>query len=472
MPMSTTLHYLCLITPQPTMKKSLVALLLVASTLSLVSCGTNDDETATTNPFDTLSVSNNNQRNKLLIISDLHLGNDLTYSENVHHLGRLEQFLNEVRRSLTIKELVLGGDIFDDWYVPTRTNTYGGATQADYIRKSVAANQGVFDVLNGIIKDGKIKVTYIPGNHDMSFTAAHVELALPGVNQARDAGDKYAVGTYYPEGYTQIAIEHGHRYDFFSAMAPNANEADAPASILPPGYFLARIAANAFTDPTTLDAATKVPTVTLSDPGNPEQYSKYLYYSLWKTVLNEIIYVKDAFSDTIIKTDVGKFTKTYAINDVLPYNAQDGSIQMNLYNNLFTQANWDERERYNNVPVMSAINQAIVGSLQTEFIHNMANVQYFQNPLSSVRLVVFGHTHKPLIKTHTNLNDQPCLYVNSGTWEDQKTRFNQPVVDQDTMKMNFVLIAPLSTTPNTLQVGLYQYRTGQHVLVNKQDLAL
>lgn len=356
-----------------TKKKCLYILLVAATVLPFFACQNNDDETATSNPFDVLSVSYNKERNKIVVISDLHLGNDRAYSENVHHLGRLVQFLNEVRSSTSVKELVLGGDIFDEWYVPTRTETYGSGTQADF---------------------------------------------------------------------------------------------------MPPGYFFARIAANSFTNPTTKEASTKVPAVMLNNPGDPEQFSKHLYYTLWQTVMEHVIYVNDAFDEPIIKTNVGKYTKTYAINDILPYNAADGSIQTNLYNNLFTQSNWDERERYNNVPVMTAINQAIDGSLKTGFIDDMARVQYFENEHSDVRMVIFGHTHLPKITTHTNLKHEPCLYVNSGTWEDQKTRFNHPEVDQDTVKMHFVLIAPLSATPNTLQVGLYQYRSGKHTLMDKKELAL
>ncbi len=95
----------------------------------------------------------------------------------------------------------------------------------------------------------------------MGISAENINIAMPGVNQARDTDGKSAVGTYNPDGYEQIAIEHGHRYDFFSAITPNANESEAPGAILPPGYFFARIAANSFTDPTTIEAATKVPDV-------------------------------------------------------------------------------------------------------------------------------------------------------------------------------------------------------------------
>lgn len=455
------------------MKKNYFLFLSVALTLFLVSCNNDVDGTVAVNPFDTISVNSNNQREKIVVISDLHMGNDLSYSENVKHLQRLEQFLNEVRSSATVKELVIGGDMFDEWYVPTRVDAYGGHSQSYFVRKTVAANQTIFNVLNGIIKDGKIKLTYIPGNHDMGFTAENINIAMPGVNQARDASNKYGIGTYHPEGYPEIAIEHGHRYDFFCALTPNANEAEAPGATLPPGYFFARIAANSFTDPTTMAEATKVPAVTLNNANDAEQYSKYVYYTLWKKVIEEVIYVKDNFSDTIIKTNVGNYTKTYAIKDIIPKNSTiDGSIQMNLYNGLFTQHNWNEREKYNNVDVMTDINKAIAGSLQTEFIDNQSKLQYFRNSLSNVRLVVFGHTHKPMIKSFTNLDDQKCLYVNSGTWEDQKTRDKNSAIDQDGLKMDFVTIIPDKADKKKLQVNLYQYKYGKHVLVNSDELNL
>lgn len=455
------------------MKKSYFLPLGVALILGFVSCNEANEEPVVVNPFDTISVSSNEARDKIVVISDLHLGNDLSYSENVKHLQRLEEFLNEVRSSATIRELVLGGDIFDDWYVPTRIDAYGDGLQADFIRKTVAANQGVFNVLNGIIKDGKIRLTYIPGNHDMEFTAESVDVALPGVNQARDSEVKYGIGTYNPEGYPQIAIEHGHRYDFFCAMTPNANEEDAPGATLPPGYFFARIAANSFTDPTTMEEATKVPLVMLNDQANAEQRSKYIYYNLWKTVMEEVIYVKDDFSEPIIKTNVGNYTKTYSINDILPKNsAVDGSIQMNLYNGIFTQDNWNERLKYNNVDVLTVIDTAIVGSLHTTFIDEQSNVQYFSNSNSSARLVVFGHTHEPMIKSYVNLDKEPCLYVNSGTWEDQKTRDKNAPIDQDRLKMHFVIISPIQSDKKKLQVSLNQYRYGKHVLMEREELRL
>lgn len=446
------------------MNKKYSLFLLIVSSLFFISCE-GEDNADLINPFDATPENLSDVRDKIVVISDLHLGNDLAYSENVKHLPRLEQFLKEVKESKTIKELVIAGDMLDEWYIPTRIDTYGSGTQADFVRKSVEANKGVFDLLNAIIKEGTIKVTYVPGNHDMGFLPEHIDLAMPGVNQARDAGEKYPVGTYYPDGFPQIAIEHGHRYDFFNAIAPDANAAEAPGSFTPPGYFFARIAANSFTNPTTAQAATKVPVVTLNDSTNAEQFSKNVYYLLWKKVLEELIYVNDSFSEQIFTTNIGKFTKKYAINDVLPQNSLvDGSIQMKLYNGLFTQTNWNARQKYNNVPITNEINGSILGSLKTEFLDNQSETQYFKNPNSNVRLVVFGHTHIPMIKPFTDQNGKPCLYVNSGTWEDQKTRDKNSNLDQDAIKMDFVIIDPIGTDKKSLLVKLYQYKHGEHVL--------
>lgn len=145
---------------------------------------------------------------------------------------------------------------------------------------------------------------------------------------------------------------------------------------------------------------------------------------------------------------------------------------MNLYNDLFTQSNWNERLRYNNVEVMTDINQAILGSIETTFIDNQSYVQFFNNSQSDVRLVVFGHTHKPKLVSFTNPENKLCVYANSGTWEDQKTRNGIPAVDQDTMKMDFVVITPTKSDSKKLQVGLYKYRYGKHELKAKKEVDL
>ena len=67
------------------MKKRYLFFLLLVSPLFCISCDGNDNPDLT-NPFDHSSESLDEERDKIVVISDLHLGNDLIYSENVKHL--------------------------------------------------------------------------------------------------------------------------------------------------------------------------------------------------------------------------------------------------------------------------------------------------------------------------------------------------------------------------------------------------
>ena len=151
------------------MRKFNFMLMMLASVFTMGSCSSNNDDPVSTNPFDNITENSNKERDKIVIISDLHLGNDLTYSENVKHLKRLEEFLGEVRSSGTIKELVIGGDMFDEWYIPTRLDSYPNGSQADFIKKSVKANQGVFDLLNGDYQRWKDKADVCSGESRHGF---------------------------------------------------------------------------------------------------------------------------------------------------------------------------------------------------------------------------------------------------------------------------------------------------------------
>jgi len=77
-----------------------------------------------------------------------------------------------------------------------------------------------------------------------------------------------------------------------------------------------------------------------------------------------------------------------------------------------------------------------------------------------------------MIKSYTNLNGEACIYANSGTWEDQKTRDKSAVIEQDTIKMHLVMINPVYSDKKKLKVSLHQYRYGQHLLADKKEVDL
>jgi len=159
------------------------------------SCAKSDPTDPETNPFS----NGGNKRNMIVVISDLHLGADLDYAECKDSLGALEKLLKQIKAAPDVKELVIAGDLLDEWFVPATINTYQGKDQADFVRRIATTNKGIFDAINSIIQEGKILVTYVPGNHDLTITAANIESILPGINQAREA--EQGLGTYSPVDY-------------------------------------------------------------------------------------------------------------------------------------------------------------------------------------------------------------------------------------------------------------------------------
>ena len=66
--------------------------------------------------------------------------------------------VEKIRISANVKELVLAGDILDEWFVPANINTYNGKDQYDFVQRIAAANKGVVSAFNSVIREGKIKV--------------------------------------------------------------------------------------------------------------------------------------------------------------------------------------------------------------------------------------------------------------------------------------------------------------------------
>ena len=376
------------------------------------------------NPFRKCSI----ERDLIVVISDMHLGADLAYAECKKNLPALEEFLTQIRESANVKELVIAGDLLDEWFVPAPVNTYQGKDQADFVKRIAEANKGVFDVLKKIIREKKILVTYVPGNHDLTITEENVDLILPGINQKRDP--ELGLGTYSPVGYPKIVIEHGHRYNFFCSPDPYSNQDVAPGTILPPGYFFTRIAAQ-YVAQGHPSVEIVLPPVTPNTSGVESQNLLYAYWKMWEWTLTNFT-IEDEFDEDIIVTNVDGFSGSYSVNDVLPYQKTPGGfIDVNLYKGI--QDTWKQRQEYNHVPVPVPALQAISGSALSSETDKQAVTQYFQNPKSNVRIVVFGHSHVPLIQSSFDHLQQKSIYVNSGTWIDNNPKKTT---------MNFVVITP------------------------------
>lgn len=410
------------------MKKLLSIIIISLFLIVGVSCDKSDPVGPTDWGLDPFS-NGSSERNMVVVISDIHLGANLDYSEINKNLKPLENFLIKIRAAQNVKELVIAGDLLDEWFVPATIDTYEGKGQSDFVRRIAMANKGVVDAFNNIIRDRNILVTYVPGNHDLTITAANVESIFPGINQARDK--VLGLGTYSPVDYPKIAIEHGHRYNFFCAPDPFSNQDIAPGTIMPPGYFFTRIAAQHVVQKYP-PAGDKIPVVTQNVAGDGSQNLLFIYWKVWEWAINYLT-VENKFNEKIIVTNVNGFTGNYSINDILPYQSTAGGlIDVNLYRGI--QDKWNERQLLNKVAVNIPAAQAIANGAKDFETDNQANTQYFMNPNSNKKIVIFGHSHNAKIISSHNHNGHKVIYANTGTWIDHN--------NIAATTMNFVVITP------------------------------
>jgi UDP-2,3-diacylglucosamine pyrophosphatase LpxH len=425
----------------------LYTIIAVMSLMILTSC----ESSNSAKPADSVItpfINGGNERNMIVVISDIHLGADLSYAECNTNRGVLAKLLENVRVAPNVKELVIAGDLLDEWFVPANINTYQGKDQNDFVKRIASANKIVFDVLNNIIKEGKILVTYVPGNHDLTITAANVESILPGINQARD--DIQGLGTYTPDDMPVLAIEHGHRYNFFCAPDQISNKDIAPGSIMPPGYFFTRIATlhviqkalNNGVDPIPGDT---MPIVTENLAGDESQKLAFSYWKTWQGLMLSLP-VSNKFSDKVIVTNVGGFTETYSINDMMPYQATPGGfIDCKVFKGI--QDSWVERCARNKVEVSTLTAESIAYAADNRETDVQAKREYFMNNKSNKRIVIFGHTHYAEIIQTVNYKNEKSIYANSGTW-----------IDHNASTANFIVITPQNANSSSqTYIKLYNF---------------
>ena len=255
----------------------------------------------------------NNERSIVICISDIHLGANDSYSEITRNREALVKFLNQVRVSPNVKELVIAGDLIDEWFIPMNLDTFNGKTQRDFVKSVAFNNKPVIDAFNDIIMDNNVKVTYVPGNHDILIDSDDIQSIMPGVSQARDVR---GLGSYTPEDVPELIIEHGHRYNFYCAPDPSNRSITETDSILPPGYFFTRMATSSVIQGRP-KRGEDLPVVTKNELGL-DQYRYFLYWNVWKGLVTDFP-VNEGLDEKVINTGIDGFTDSYAINDFLPY---------------------------------------------------------------------------------------------------------------------------------------------------------
>lgn len=415
------------------MKKRILSLLLASS--MVISLGLFTSGCAQKSSASALWEAGST-RNKIVVISDIHIGVDDKYAENVANRPLIIEFLQRLQNTSDVRELVIDGDFLDEWFLPVDYPSYTDVQK--FYRDVIANNQSVFDELNKVTDSG-IKLVYIPGNHDMTQENDILQEAIPEIVQIRDAR---GLGTYYTGDRNEIAIEHGHRYDVFSApdTVTNAELVGNDDTILPAGYFYARYAATWVLEgrPTVekdLPVVTEVP-----DKTDIDQYGAYMYYAILKSV-SERMTPNEGLDEEIFDMHMAGFDDAYTYLDFYPAQQADGTISAPvLFKNI--QRTWAERQKINQVKVPNSFLEAVAGTVDWEYYFRQAKAQYLENPDEDVDVVVFGHTHVPSYRAMASGK----YYINDGTWIDHNTDYPEAT-------RTFAVI----TTGEKTTTGLYMY---------------
>lgn len=352
-------------------------------------------------------------RDKIVVISDLHLGIEDQYSETIKDIPVLIDYLKRLQQTTDVRELVIAGDFLDAWFLPVYYPSY--TDESKFYQDVIANNQEVIDALNNVIKSG-IKLVYVPGNHDMTLQAAVLQEAIPDIVQARDAE---GLGVYYTGDRNEIAIEHGHRYDVFSApdTVTNAELCGNDDTILPAGYFYARYAATWVLEGKPSVEKDLPVVTTVPDPSNIDQYGAYIYYKVLSAISGRMT-PTESLDEKIFDMHIAGFDDAYTYLDFYPAQQADGTISAPvLFKNI--QRTWDQRQTINAVNVPSNFIEAAAGATDWQYFFDQAKTQYLDNPEEAVDVVVFGHTHVPIYEDLGNGK----YYLNDGTWIDNNADY-------------------------------------------------
>ena len=184
--------------------------------------------------------------NKRIFISDIHMGDVRSMNRNARplypfgwlrdNIGKLTNFLHDQLYDEDVGQVVILGDLFDQWVIPT---DFDPLPRLDGICNNLA-NEGIINNFKGLAADSRL--FYVPGNHDMSVcpkdigvTKEFIEMVFPGIHFICD--DDQPTGVYREE---QLVAEHGNMYCLFNAPDTWTNRGN---SFLPLGYFISRLVA-------------------------------------------------------------------------------------------------------------------------------------------------------------------------------------------------------------------------------------
>jgi len=370
-------------------------------------------------------------RNSIVCISDIHMGDPrataLGYSWFSKNAPALDSLLDRVTTCPQVRQLVILGDLFDGWVIPYRISPFDNEAGIYNIRDyffSIAnapVNSSIVNKLRAIASGGEIQLVYVSGNHDMLLTQEILQEIIPGVIWQ---GDSPGLGHYSP--VNEIVMEHGHRYDFFNCPQPLTN----PGHMLPPGYFVSRLDA---------EGVMEHPGQFMKEAGEGSGQVEFL--TAWTAAIEYLKYKYSltvaADSANILMGGVDGYANPFSFNGVRDMYAAN------------IETVWPSTESVNAIPVTMPVLMAILdGSIDLSLTAAYEYMQS-QSPMR-YKIVVFGHTHNPMVKVYPAGKNYTGIYANTGSWVNVELT-SKPV-------RTFLVIKPGEWTGSELDVvSLFQY---------------
>lgn len=274
--------------------------------------------------------------------------------------GMLVDFLNSLAGNNRVDELVVVGDLFDEWVMPFTVSAPAGNDPGWFETVVlVRENQAILQALSEL--SGRAMVSYVHGNHDMLMTREVLERWAPGVQWI--AGNP-GMGIYEADG---IHAEHGSLYCLFNAPYLLAV---APDMQIPLGYLVARADAQF---------------VSRGGILNWEDYLK-LFLDILSDLLNGEK-LAQAFADglaRVMKIDRDALVHLYGVDSFGDKTTTVEKMAVQL-GDIYDQ--WDNEWKKQGIANVSA-SWAALGD--AGFLYNAAKLHF----TPATNLVVLGHTHK------------------------------------------------------------------------------
>lgn len=348
------------------------------------------------------------QNPRIVLFSDIHIGiNAATnwYQRAIHEPYLLAAFEYIQRQASSIQELVVVGDLVDQWtYEPSRRPpSFADIAAANpQVFGGVVDGQRIPGALGAAVEALEGRVTYVGGNHDMAVTAKDLTL----IRDSKGRSPRFVNSLLYepPAGKGQVVCTHGHNFSLLNAPDYIQN----PRNGLPFAHFITRMAAL-----WSLQQLSRMPagSTAASLPGGGDPTGWPLAKDALKELLKDLEHGRSSLSDVVLS----------ALLDVTGQ-SRDLTFEM-LDGTRLSVA--DVVKTYPSIlksyEETASKNKNVYGSFAGEFalaeVDALNNITHFAKRLGEdlkYPVVVMGHTHVPVDEDEHQLFMAESLYSNCG----------------------------------------------------------